>query len=734
MAYRGVQTSKVSPAYLHGNSTSHTFAFSAVAELLDNAYDPDVNASEIWIDKRSINNTICLTFVDNGYGMDPNKLHKMLSFGYCEKEAVGSHQPIGHYGNGFKSGSMKLGNDALVFTRQANYMSVGMLSQTYLKNIKAETVLVPIVSWSLPDKMRSNTGDVKSNLQSILQHSILKTEKDLLNELDSMEKLKTGTKIIIYNLARIGNGNLELDFDSDPLDIRNPDTHVKDYSTINRIQAESKPRYKVSLRDYCSILYLKPKMKIVLRGKKVKTKLIQKSLSQTEIDTYRPTWAERPIPIRFGFTSSKNSDDYGIMMYHKNRLIRAYEKIGYQKQPNELGIGVVGVVDSYFLTPIHNKQDFQRDDKYSAFMTNAAQKLNDYWNEKRGGNEKTAPQNQQTVPDWTWAQCDNCLRWRRLTTGMTSEDLPDKWFCHMNADAQFNRCEIPEEPEDEEEALSGATYKKTFKKQQQERKIKIKFMAAEQNRTREMLLAAKEKELARKEQEMRKKTAVGEVSSTAGSSSVNPNSMTPVQIRRMKKDLDKLMKEKQNKEKEISELKRQKTMSERICREYQKKARHLNLDNLISSVNKQIEEDTRDVTSTSGTIQIKTEEGDIVDIIPVEEPSTSGTNNCNKVVDLTVDSDEEDGPSAPKISRREDIKPDISKIKIEPKQEPSKVVNNTQNQNTQTDKTEDTKTRQRLLNLQVNVHKLLKMIVPDEDLGKPENVEDIVTAMILHNS
>ena len=76
-----------------------------------------------------------------------------FSFGYCEKEAVGSHQPIGHYGNGFKSGSMKLGKDALVFTRQEQTMSVGMLSQTYLKNIKAETVLVPIVSWSLPDNI-----------------------------------------------------------------------------------------------------------------------------------------------------------------------------------------------------------------------------------------------------------------------------------------------------------------------------------------------------------------------------------------------------------------------------------------------------------------------------------------------------------------------------------------------------------------------------------------------------
>ena len=30
----------------------------------------------------------------------------------------------------------------------------------------------------------------------------------------------------------------------------------------------------------------------------------------------------------------------------------------------------------------------------------------------------------------------------------------------------FSRCDIPEEPEDEDEPLSGATYKKTFKKQQ----------------------------------------------------------------------------------------------------------------------------------------------------------------------------------------------------------------------------------------------------------------------------
>lgn len=44
----------------------------------DNAYDPDVSAKQIWIDKTVINEHICLTFTDNGNGMNSEKLHKML--------------------------------------------------------------------------------------------------------------------------------------------------------------------------------------------------------------------------------------------------------------------------------------------------------------------------------------------------------------------------------------------------------------------------------------------------------------------------------------------------------------------------------------------------------------------------------------------------------------------------------------------------------------------------------
>jgi len=56
----------------------------------------------------------------------------------------------------------------------------------------------------------------------------------------------------------------------------------------------------------------------------------------------------------------------------------------------------------------------------------------------------------------------------------------------------------------------------------------------------------------------------------------------------MKKNLDTLTRESETKEKEIAELKRLKAMSERICREYQKVARNLNLDSLITKVNKQV--------------------------------------------------------------------------------------------------------------------------------------------------
>ena len=44
----------------------------------DNASDPGVTAKQVWVDVVQEEGHLCLSFTDNGSGMTPNKLHKML--------------------------------------------------------------------------------------------------------------------------------------------------------------------------------------------------------------------------------------------------------------------------------------------------------------------------------------------------------------------------------------------------------------------------------------------------------------------------------------------------------------------------------------------------------------------------------------------------------------------------------------------------------------------------------
>ncbi|XP_017206276.1 MORC family CW-type zinc finger protein 3 isoform X6 [Oryctolagus cuniculus] len=466
----GIRLSALCPKFLHTNSTSHTWPFSAVAELIDNAYDPDVNAKQIWIDKTVINERICLTFTDNGNGMTSDKLHKMLSFGFSDKVTMNGHVPVGLYGNGFKSGSMRLGKDAIVFTKNGESMSVGFLSQTYLEVIKAEHVVVPIVAFNKHRQM-INLAESKASLAAILEHSLFSTEQKLLAELDAIMG-KKGTRIIIWNLRSYKNAT-EFDFDKDKYDIRIPEdldetTGRKGYKKQERMD-QIAPESDYSLRAYCSILYLKPRMQIILRGQKVKTQLVSKSLAYIERDVYRPKFLTKTVRITFGF-NCRNKDHYGIMMYHRNRLIKAYEKVGCQLRANNMGVGVVGIIECNFLKPTHNKQDFDYTNEYRLTIAALGEKLNDYWNEMKVKKNAEYPLNLpvediQKSPDQTWVQCDSCLKWRKLPDGI--DQLPEKWYCSNNPDPQFRNCDVPEEPEDED--LVHPTYEKTYKKNNKEK-------------------------------------------------------------------------------------------------------------------------------------------------------------------------------------------------------------------------------------------------------------------------
>nr|XP_033473928.1 MORC family CW-type zinc finger protein 3a [Epinephelus lanceolatus] len=494
---RGVPLSTLCPKFLHTNSTSHTWPFSAIAELIDNAYDPDVNAKQFWIDKTVVQGQDCLSFMDNGNGLDNETMHKMLSFGYSDKIPVKGVKPIGMYGNGFKSGSMRLGRDAIVFSKSKNVSCVGMLSQTYLEKIGANQISVPIVCFEQRENNKFSVREEhKASLQDILLYSPFKTQEELLREIDALTSNstgKTGTRIIIWNLRSSSSGKTEFDFVRDRYDIRIPSDV---YETMNDTSQQPDrvtsyiPESFYSLRAYCSILYLKPRMQIIIRGQKVKSQLIAKSLACVRKDHYRPTFLTKRIPITFGY-NTKSKDQYGIMMYHKNRLIKPYERVGCQLKANNKGVGVIGVIECDFLDPTHNKQSFNETDKYRKTITSLGTKLEEYWNEIRFSRNKENPNSDTPVedtmkrPDQNWVQCDDCLRWRKLPDGIDVAKLPDKWFCRMNPDPQFRSCQVEEEPVDSDD--DQPSYRKTYKQQEKKDKMKLERerQKAEEERKRQ---------------------------------------------------------------------------------------------------------------------------------------------------------------------------------------------------------------------------------------------------------
>ncbi|XP_068571017.1 MORC family CW-type zinc finger protein 3 isoform X1 [Cebidichthys violaceus] len=477
LSEHGIRLSSMSPSFLNSNSTSHTWPFSAVAELIDNASDPGVTAKQIWIDVVDEAGQLCLTFTDNGSGMTPNKLHKMLSFGFTEKgSGKASQQAIGVYGNGFKSGSMRLGRDALIFTKNGGCQTIGMLSQTYLENIKAQAVIVPIVPFNQQTKSLVVTEDSEASLAAILQHSIITSQEQIHAHFDSILS-KKGTKILIWNIRRAKDGKPEIDFETDVSDFRLPEIHNKELKTCLRNGGSLTAQHDIpdihySLSAYLGILYLKPRTQIILRGKKIPVKLVSKRLKHIEHDVYKPHFSKEKVKVTFGL-NPKNKDHYGIMMYHRNRLIKAYEKVGCQLKASgqRAGVGVIGIIECNFLKPAHNKQDFEYTKEYRLTLGALGQKLNDYWKEviekKAREREFQALERDENAdqPDAdegpVWLQCEDCLKWRSVPASHYNV-VPESWNCSQNPNPSYRSCSSPEEAEDSE--LLTPSYQKNHKK------------------------------------------------------------------------------------------------------------------------------------------------------------------------------------------------------------------------------------------------------------------------------
>ncbi|BFZ21273.1 hypothetical protein BsWGS_24312 [Bradybaena similaris] len=153
--------------------------------------------------------------------------------------------------------------------------------------------------------------------------------------------------------------------------------------------------------------------------------------------------------ITFGFLpGSFSSEDYGMMLYSDNRLIKPYEQVSCQRRGDGVGAGVFGVTQAKFLTPTNTKQNFVRDEKYRSAMTAYNTKLKNYWDSTRA---QPSTSTSRRIPDSVWAQCDNksCLKWRRLPPGTQPADLPARWYCYLHPD--HITCNLPEDMHEDED-------------------------------------------------------------------------------------------------------------------------------------------------------------------------------------------------------------------------------------------------------------------------------------------
>lgn len=398
----GMDHVRVHPRFLHSNATSHKWVLGAFAELLDNSLDESCNGAT-YVNIDMINNkkdgSRMLLIEDDGGGMDPDKMRQCMSLGYSVKSKIAN--TIGQYGNGFKTSTMRLGADVIVFSRccgkdgKRSTQSIGLLSYTFLRRTGKEDIVVPMLDYERVGQKwrkitRSSTSDRSRNIDTIIQWSPFSSEADLLQQFNRIQD--HGTLIISYNLWEDDQGLLELDFDANPHDIQIRGVN-RDEKSIRMAKEYPNSRhfltYRHSLRSYASILYLRipPGFRIILRGRDVEHHNIVNDMMMTQEVTYRPQPVTDGVPrdlnmvavVTIGFVKDARAhiDVQGFNVYHKNRLIKPFWRVWHP--PGSDGRGVIGVLEANFVEPAHDKQGFERTTVLSRLEAKLVQMQKTYW-------------------------------------------------------------------------------------------------------------------------------------------------------------------------------------------------------------------------------------------------------------------------------------------------------------------------------------------------------------------
>ncbi|NXQ34240.1 MORC2 protein, partial [Alaudala cheleensis] len=199
----------------------------------------------------------------------------VIQFGKSAKRAPESTQ-IGQYGNGLKSGSMRIGKDFILFTKKDNTMTCLLLSRTFHEEEGIDEVIVPLPTWNARSRepVTDNMEKFAIETELIYKYSPFKSEREVMDQFSKIRGEK-GTLVIIFNLKLMDNGEPELDVTSDPQDIQMAETPPEG----------TKPERR-SFRAYAAVLYIDPRMRIFINGHKVQTKRLSCCLYKPRMYKY----------------------------------------------------------------------------------------------------------------------------------------------------------------------------------------------------------------------------------------------------------------------------------------------------------------------------------------------------------------------------------------------------------------------------------------------------------------
>ncbi|KAI3725743.1 hypothetical protein L1987_65535 [Smallanthus sonchifolius] len=447
------------PSYLKTLGQSHSdWIFGAVAEFVDNSRDAKATEFDISIDM--IYSSIVgkeipmLAILDDGHGMSHEEIMKMMSFGRKQPIANDSNY-IGRYGVGFKTGTMRLGRDALVLTQTTNSRSIAFLSQTL--NEEKDNIEIPIVTYSrkgqfmeVDTNIQSETSS-KNNLKAIMEFSPF-NEYFIGEKAGMFDRQGTGTQIYIWNLDEWGS-TYSLEWANGMnggSSFHQGDIYTRSRRARSRLgQMTKQVPLDYSLRSYLEVIFLDPRMKIKVQGSFVKSRPLAKFLHKTSIEN--GSVLGKPVQLILGHSQiDLELGNCGIFLYWHGRLIEAYKRVGSMVHNGEKSHGIVGVIDvtnvmdddSGRVWVHNNKQGFVDCEPYAMLEDWLSKKADEYLDntidkinvDKSGVRFK---------PDLEWVQCNKCRKWRILPSDFDSKTLPLEWFCYMKP--VNGKCEMPEE-------------------------------------------------------------------------------------------------------------------------------------------------------------------------------------------------------------------------------------------------------------------------------------------------